>query len=102
MNGDIELQNDYKKWKDGINYKTNRKIKIGGKIHRELKQKFMISYSHNYSMWSQTRSSVLFEDLININADDYLQETKKINNEIDAENIIIKNYNAVLLRQHLP
>ena len=93
MNDDIELQNDYKKWKDGINYKTNRKIKIGGKIHRELKQKFMISYSHNYSIGHQIRSSVLFEDLININADDYLQETKKINNEIDAENIIIKNYN---------
>jgi hypothetical protein len=92
MNGDIELQNDYKKWKDGINYKTNRKIKIGGKIHRELKQKFMISYSHNY-YGHQIKSSVLFEDLININADDYLQETKKIYNEIDAENIIIKNYN---------
>ena len=36
INGDKELQNDYKKWKDGINYKTNRKIKIDGKIHREL------------------------------------------------------------------
>lgn len=93
MNGDTELQNDYKKWKDGINYKTNRKLKIGGKIHRELKQKFMISYSHNYSMGHQTRSSVLFEDLSNINADEYLQETKKIYNEIDAENTIIKNYN---------
>jgi hypothetical protein len=96
MNGDIELQNDYKKWKDGINYKTNRKIKIGGKIHRELKQKFMISYSHNNSMGYKIKSSVLFEDLININADDYLQETKKINNEIDAENIIIKNYNKLV------
>lgn len=80
MNTDTELQNDYKKWKDGINYKTNRKIKIGGKIHEKLKQKFMIG-------------GILFEDLINITADDYLQETKKINNEIDAENIIIKNYN---------
>ena len=29
MNADTELQNYYKKWKDGINYKTNRKIKIG-------------------------------------------------------------------------
>lgn len=93
MNADTELQNDYKKWKDGINYKTNRKIKIGGKIHRELKEKFMISYSHNYSIGHQTRSSVLFEDLSNINADEYLQETKKIYNEIDAENTIIKNYN---------
>jgi len=42
MNADTELRNYYKKWKDGINYKTNRKIKIGGKIHRELKEKCMI------------------------------------------------------------
>ena len=28
MNADAELQNDYIKWKDGINYNTNRKIKM--------------------------------------------------------------------------
>jgi hypothetical protein len=39
---DTKLQNDYKKWKAGINYKTNRKITIGKKLHRDLKQKFMI------------------------------------------------------------
>jgi len=110
MNGDIELQNDYKKWKDGINYKTNRKIKIDGKIHRELKQKFMINYSHNYSLGSQMRydkphqylmlnvetSSVLFEKLNNINSQEYLQETEKINNEIDVENAAIKDYNNLV------
>lgn len=82
---DTELQNDYKKWKEGRNYKTNRKITIGGKLHTKLKEKFMIEL-HPYG-------SVLFEDLISINSQEYLQETKKINNEIDAENIIIKNYN---------
>ena len=96
MNGDIELQNDYKKWKDGINYETNRKIKIDGKIHRELKQKFMINYSHNYSFGSQMRSSVLFEKLNNINSHKYLQETEKINNEIDVENAVIKDYNKLV------
>lgn len=80
INGDTELQNDYKKWKDGINYKTNRKIKIDGKIHRELKEKFMIE-------------GVLFDILNSINSHEYLQETKKINNEIDIENATIKNYN---------
>lgn len=87
MNANIELQNDYKKWKDGINYKTNRKIKIEGKIHTELKQKFMINYGF---------SSVLFEDLNNINIHEYLQETKKINNEIDCENTEIKRYNVLV------
>ncbi len=35
------LQKDYIKWKAGINYMTNKKIKIGGRIHNELKLKFM-------------------------------------------------------------
>lgn len=86
MNGNTELQNDYKKWKDGINYKTNRKIKIDGKIHRKLEEQFMI----------YTCGGVLFDTLNNINADEYLQETKKINNEIDLENDIIKDYNNLV------
>lgn len=86
MNGDTELQNDYKKWKDGINYKTNRKIKIGGKIHRELKAKFMI-----YSC-----GGILFDTLNHINSNEYLQETEKINNEIDVENAVIKDYNKLV------
>ena len=85
MKTDTKLQNDYKKWKDGINYNTNRKIKIGLKLHNKLKEKFMINLSYC--------SSVLFEDLLNINVDEYLQETKKIYNEIDAENTIIEKYN---------
>lgn len=68
MNEDTELQNDYEKWKDGINYKTNRKIKIDGKIHRELNQKFMI----------YTCGGVLFDTLNSINAYKYLQESKKL------------------------
>jgi hypothetical protein len=80
MNDDTKLQNDYKKWKDGINYKTNRKIKIGGKLHKELKEKFMIK-------------GVLIDILNNINVNEYIQETKKINDEIDIENIAIKDYN---------
>jgi hypothetical protein len=83
MNTDTELQNDYKKWKAGKNYKTNRKITIGGKIHCELKKKFMIH-------------SVLFEDLSNINASIYLQETDKINDDIDIKNAAIKKYNNMI------
>ena len=83
MNTNIELQNDYKKWKDGINYKSNRKIKIGGKIHIELMRKFMI-----YSC-----GGILFDTLNHINANEYLQETEKINNDIDVKNTIIKDYN---------
>jgi hypothetical protein len=79
MNEDMELQDDYKKWKNGINYKTNRKIRIDGKIHQELKHKFMI-----YSC-----GGVLFDTLNSINAVEYLQET-------DRENAIIKEYNKLV------
>jgi len=87
MNADTELQNDYKKWKDGINYKTKRKIKIGGKIHRELEAKIMI-----YSCGR----GILFDTLNHINANEYLQETKKIINKVDVENAIIKDYNKLV------
>lgn len=83
-----ELQDDYNKWKSGINYKTNRKIKVGGKIHTELKQKFMIG--------RPICRSVLFSDLADITECDYLQETECINNEIDIENASIKEYNALV------
>ena len=73
--------------KKGINYKTNRKISIGGKIHEELKKKFIIQYGYNY---------VLFKDLIGIESYKYLQETKQINYDINIENIAIKNYNNLV------
>jgi len=39
------------------------------------------------------RGVLLFDTLNNINADEYLHETKKINNEIDVKNAVIKDYN---------
>ena len=86
INADTELQNDYKKWKNGINYKTNRKIKIDGKIHRELKQNFIIN----------SCGGILFDKLNNINQHEYLKETIQINSDIDVENIIIKDYNKIV------
>jgi hypothetical protein len=84
MIDDIELQNDYTKLKIGKNYKTNRKITIEGKIYKKLKERFMIKYRGR---------SVIFEDLIGINSNEYLQETEKINNKINLENALIKDYN---------
>jgi hypothetical protein len=53
----------------------------------------MISYLHNYSFGNQIKLSVLFEDITNINVTKYLQETEKINNDIDRENFLIQDYN---------
>ena len=88
MNTDTELQNDYKKWKAGKNYKTNRKITIGGKIHREIGKKFYIAWQ---TSWCTI--CVEFYELTNINATLYLQETEKIYNAIDIKNAAIKDYN---------
>ena len=85
MNSDTQFQNDYKKWNAGINYKTNRKIKIGGKTHKELEEsRFSIKIND---------ISVSFDKLKNIDAVKYLEETEKIKHEIDIENAGIKDYN---------
>jgi hypothetical protein len=94
MNKNTELQNNYKKWENGINYATNRKIKIGGKAHRDNKQQFIINFRHDYNETNSTLTSVLFEKLIGINPSDYLKETDKIYNIINTENAIIRAYNA--------
>ena len=41
---------NYEKWKIGINHKTNRKIKIGGKTHEQLGyENFYIKHGTTYS-----------------------------------------------------
>jgi hypothetical protein len=79
INNNIKLQEDYKKWNNGINYLTNRKIKIGARTHRKIETIFirLIQTKH----------------LSSINENDYLHETVEIKHKIDAENIAIKEYN---------
>lgn len=96
MNENDKLQTDYKKWKDGMNYLTNRQITIGGKIHIKLKSKFIIYYTHYYSKTHLTHQSVLFENLSDIDSQHYLQLTDTINNEIDTKNSIITKYNELI------
>jgi len=94
MNENSKLQGDYKKWKNGINYTTGYKIKIDGKTHKQLKEKFIIKDGFR---------SMLFEDLTKIEELSsqslryvYLQETKRIYNEIDSLNSPVKIYNAMV------
>ena len=75
------------KWNSGINYKTNRKIKIGGKIYKELGKRFVVNYGNiNYGFYEH---SISFADLVNINVEDYIQETKIIVEKINKECYII-------------
>lgn len=75
-----EFHNNYKKWKTGINYYTNRKIKINGDIYNKLKKDFMIE-------------NILFSELDNIDTEKYLLETCNIYKEIDDKNKEIQKYN---------
>lgn len=92
---DVKLQQDYDKWKNGINYNTNRKIKIGGKVHTTLGDKFYIHYRHSLcSHGMNTRKCcIMFKDLSDINQADYLYGTKTIYESIDIQNKVIDEYN---------
>ena len=78
--------NDYKLWKDGINYKTNRKIKIGGRLHKQLSDAFRSWIINIYTI----------PELESINVDEYLKETLTIELEIDKKNKSIIEYNLLI------
>jgi hypothetical protein len=80
-----QIQNsieNYEKWKIGINYKTNRKIKIGGKTHFQIGYDFYIKHKNSLFNYSY----ILFTELDGINIELYLQETEKLKNEILSYN----------------
>lgn len=74
---------NFEKWKSGINYKTNRKIKIGGKTHRDL------GYNFHIRPCCSSYSGILFTELDNIDPESYHKETTKLRQEID-------NYNSTI------
>ena len=74
---------NYEKWKIGINYKTNRKIKIGGKKHIQFGyENFYIKHGTLYDCYSY----ILFTKLDGINIDLYIQDTEKLKEEILSHN----------------
>jgi hypothetical protein len=80
----IENKENYDRLKKGINFLTNRKIRIGGKVYNNLLKKYFFIKDH-----------VFFTDLDNIDRVRYLQETEKIKNKIqksytEIDNIINK------------
>jgi len=86
MIDDKDLMSNYQKWKQGINYKTNRKIKIDGDTHKK------IDCFHKYIFGD----SIYIDDVININQDDYLKETFEMEKDIANKNEEIKRYNDIV------
>lgn len=73
---------NFEKWKSGINYNTNRKIKIGGRTHYQLGYKdFYIPFNNGY---------ILFTELDHIDIELYQKETDRLKKEIDAYNSIVR------------
>ena len=86
MIDDKDLMSNYQKWKLGINYKTNRKIKIDGDTHKK------IDCFHKYIFGD----SIYIDDVININQGDYLKETFEMEKDIANKNEEIKRYNDIV------
>jgi hypothetical protein len=82
----IKSIENYEKWKIGINYKTNRKIKIGGKKHIQFGyENFYIKHRTLYDGYSY----ILYTKLDSINIDSYIQDTEKLEEEILSHNVKI-------------
>jgi hypothetical protein len=86
MIDDKDLMSNYQKWKLGINYKTNRKIKIDGDTHKK------IDCFHKNIFGD----SIYIDDVININQGDYLKETFEMEKDIANKNEEIKRYNDIV------
>lgn len=65
---------NYEKWKNGINYITNRKIIVGGKTHQS------IGYKNFYI------KNALFTKLDGIDTEVYIRDTEGINQKIQKRN----------------
>ena len=95
---------NYISWKNGINFKTNIKIKIGGDLHSRLKNVFMIQLRDwTKSYWEYDKyndrskvDAILFDELSNIDPELYLRETDEIKRKIDDQNKPILEYNNLV------
>ena len=81
---------NHAKWCAGVNYITNRKVKIGGKLHTKLKGMFMLPYMS----FMLNIHYVYFKDLEGIDKETYLKETADMYKQIGAENEKIIKYNS--------
>jgi hypothetical protein len=94
---------NYEKWKIGINYKTGKKIKIGGKKHIQVGyENFYIEHKiggknhkgKKHKTLLDNYSYILFTELDDINIELYIQETEtleEIKNEVLSHNVRVKD-----------
>lgn len=91
MNSSALFQEKYKKWNDGINFLTNRKIKIAGKTHKSLEAFIFpspINSCDRYKMFNDIDRLSYEEETERIK-----QKHKILNSKIEADNLLLKEYN---------
>lgn len=97
MVSDRNLQEEYAKWRCGINYNTNKKIQIGGKLHKSLGRKFKINDS---CLWGGARRYYnyydYFDNIYGKLTPNYVEETKEIYKKIDIKNNDIIKHNCLI------
>ena len=91
MKNDTDLQNNLIKWKNGINYETNRKIKIGGILHKQLENPFLI-----YVGPIIYGNFINYEKLKDLNEHEYLKVSNELKSIFDEENKIPSEYNDLV------
>ena len=98
LSNSIKYNNDYKKWEKGINYnsKSNNKVIIGGKIHNNLGNKFMINHYDN-----NTNIKMGYKDVIQYDWNFYKLKTKLLCEDIDKQNINIVNLNKEIINYNI-
>lgn len=82
-----ENRDRYNKFKQNINPDTNRKIKNNTRLYKKIESEFIINYSYH---------NIYMKDIEYINCEEYNNETKKLNKDIDDKNMIITKGNDII------
>lgn len=89
-----DFQSKLQKWKAGINFITNKEI-ANAKIHSDLKYILLNQIGHN--VWC---NESIYEKIKDIDIKSYVEETKKIQLELDILNEEVDRYNRSLFDIH--
>tara|TARA_B110000285_G_C14867857_1_gene487710 strand:- start:59 stop:724 length:666 start_codon:yes stop_codon:yes gene_type:complete len=93
---DPKIKIQYDKWIGGINYITNRSIKINGPMYNKLKYNFTLenqSKGPNSQIITFSRHLLFDDEISRISIKEYVEETTKIYDPIDHINNDITEYN---------
>jgi len=91
---ELQNNNDYKQKHNilinGINFETNRKIKKDANTYKKLYSKY---FEKKFKVKNGMSYEIKYDDFINLNVEEYKNETHKLKIENEIENKNIEKYN---------